>query len=390
MSIPTYNLYNFVAQALENKFLIKYFYPWGEKGFANIIDNYKDKIPGHQCRNISSQPVVLCHDQEPLDFDLYSDTQLQHEYNQLTDWVKQCIQWEYKDLNLRWHSPTNCNQFWTLLHSELNSPEVVRYESTDSFRCAYWWSHAIIARDWYRFALYDNRLKRESQDIKANFLVYARGQTGKRAYRIQFVELLKKISSVQLGSIDEQIVTSNTSAEYTPNDFTRTNCSLVLETVIDRIHLTEKTLRPIACGHPFILYNGQGALETLRSYGFHTFQPYIDESYDKEIDPTKRMHKILQEMNRINNSSKKYQEYIWKGCQEIADYNKKLFFSDKFLWRVKTELRKNVRTLPESKIDYRRIRKLHVGYGRKYRLDLDTQTRRDRVEQYLKLKSTSI
>ena len=385
MSIPTNNLYNFVAQALENKFLIKYFYPWGEKGFGNIVDNCEDKTPNNQYRNISSIPVVLCHDQEPLDFDLYSDAQVQ-----LTDWGKQCKQWGYTNLNLRWNNPTDCNQFWTLLHSERNSPDIDRYESTGSFLCAYWWSHALIARDWYRFALYDNRLVRQGQDIKANFLVYARGTTGKRAYRTQFIELLKQIPNVQLGSIDEQVVTSDTSAEYTPNDFTGTNCSLILETVIDRIHLTEKTLRPIACGHPFILYNGSGALETLRSYGFHTFHPYIDESYDKEINPTKRMHMILQEMNRINLSSKKHQEYIWKGCQEIASHNKSLFFNDKFLWHIKTELQKNVRTLPNSKVDFRRIRQMHVGYGREYRLGLKPQTRRDRVERYLKLKSASV
>ena len=385
MSIPTNNLYNFVAQALENKFLVKHFYPWGEKDLTNIIINYEDKVPENQYRNVSSQPIVLCHDQEPLDFDLYQDTQVQ-----LTDWGKQCSQWGYKNLNLRWNNPTDCNQFWTLLHSERNSPEIDRYESTGSFLCAYWWSHAVIARDWYRFALYDNRLKRQSQAIMANFLVYARGTTGKRAYRTRFIELLNKIPSVQLGSIDKQIVTSDTSAEYTPNDFTSTNCSLVLETVIDRIHLTEKTLRPIACGHPFILYNGPGALNTLRDYGFRTFEPYIDESYDKETDATKRMHKIIQEIKRINNSTKKHQEYIWKGCQEIAEYNKSLFFDDKFLLHVKTELQNNVRTLPKSKVDFRRIRKMHIGYGQKYRLGLKPQTRRDRVELYLKLKSASI
>ena len=348
MSIPTYNLYNFVAQALENKFLVKHFYPWGEKGFKNIIDNDEDSFPTEKWYNKLS--VVLCHDQEPLDFDLYSDNCLLEQLSHITvDQAQDLAARGYKNLNLnlRWHQPYNRTNYWVLLHSELNSPQVIQYESTGLFKCAYWWSHALIALDWYRFACYDNRLTDKSQPIKANFLVYARATTGKRAYRKLFLEHLQHIDSVQLGSIDPTaVVTSDSSATYNPQDFAQTRCSIVLETVYDqRIHLTEKTLRPLACGHPFMILNGPGALETIRSYGFKTFQPYINESYDKEQSPTKRMDMVLREMRRINNSSDKYRRWIWNGCQEIADYNKRLFFDDKFMWRVKTELRRNVNTI---------------------------------------------
>ncbi len=57
------------------------------------------------------------------------------------------------------------------------------------------------------------------------------------------------------------------------------------------------------------------------------------------------MNAVLKEMDRINNSSEKYQKFIWDGCAEIAAYNKQLFFDDKFIWRVKTELRRNVHTI---------------------------------------------
>lgn len=348
MSVPTNNLYNFVTQALENRFLIKYFYPWGEKGFKNITDNEDDFEIYEKLYNKLS--VVLCHDQEPLDFDLYSDNCLLEQLSHITvDQAQDLAARGYKNLNLnlRWHQPYNRTNYWVLLHSELNSPQVIQYESTGLFKCAYWWSHALIALDWYRFARYDNRLTDKSQPIKANFLVYARATTGKRAYRKLFLEHLQHIDSVQLGSIDPTaVVTSDSSATYNPQDFAQTRCSIVLETVYDqRIHLTEKTLRPLACGHPFMILNGPGALETIRSYGFKTFQPYINESYDNEKDPGKRMNMVLAEMRRINNSSEKYQKFIWNGCAEIAAYNKQLFFDDKFLWRVKTELRRNVNTI---------------------------------------------
>jgi hypothetical protein len=348
MSVPINNLYNFVAQVLDNKFLVKYFYPWGAKDFKNIIWNEEDSIPAVKYIEV---PVVLCHDQEPLDFDLYGDDYLLEQLSHISQKkdISKYLDQDCKNLNLRWIHPNHKANYWVLLHSELNSPQVTQYESTGLFKCAYWWSHAVIALDWYRFARYDNRLADKSQPIKANFLVYARGTTGKRAYRKLFLEHLQHVDSVQLGSIDPTaVVTSDSSATYNPQDFAQTRCSIVLETVYDqRIHLTEKTLRPLACGHPFMILNGPGALETIRSYGFKTFQPYIDESYDSEQDPKKRMDMVLAEMHRINNSSDKYQKFIWDGCAEIAAYNKQLFFDDKFIWRVKTELRRNVHSIQQ-------------------------------------------
>ena len=395
MSVPTNNLYNFVAQALENKYLIKYFSPWGQKGFANITCNDEDEQPDYFSDVLLDKPTVICHDQEPLDFDLYNDNALSEQLHNMNPHILREYQGHKTDknrrnswhnLNLRWHLPNDSSNFWVLLHSEQNSPEVVKYESTGLFKCAYWWGHAPIALDWYRFARYDTRLKHQSQDIKANFLVYSHGDTGKRAYRKIFLEHLPHIDNVQLGSFNKYPITGNSSAEYDAYDFAHTNCSIVLETVYDRIHLTEKTLRPLACGHPFMILNGAGALETIRSYGFKTFQPYINESYDKEQSPIKRMDMVLKEMRRINTAGEKYQKWIWNGCQEIADYNKRLFFDDKFIWRVKTELRRTVREHGMPTLTHKRLRKISAMMSREYRLDMDQDKRRKRVELYLRLK----
>ena len=355
MSIPTNNLYNFVAQALENKYLVKYFYPWGEKKFSNLINNTEDKILIDQEYklpnvNLKNVPVVLCHDQEPLHFDLYNDNNMLEQLDNLQSRKdikyflnKRSPPKKYKDMNLRWTHPTNIQDTWILLHSELNSDEVKKYQNTGLFKCAYWWSHAIISRDWYRFADYDKRLQIQSQDIKANWLVYAQGKDGNRSYRRKFLKNLTHIDSVQVGSFAQYEASGESSATYDHYDFSHTNCSIILETVFDqRVHLTEKTLRPIACGHPFMILNGPGALETIRSYGFRTFEPFINESYDKEQLSNKRMHMVLKEMYRINSLSNEEQTNIWKECNLIAEYNKQLFFNDRFLSTVKSELQKNV------------------------------------------------
>jgi hypothetical protein len=348
MSIPTTNLYDFVHQVLENQFLIKYFHPWGHKNFSNLIDNIKgpNDIKVSDSIDIYSKicdqfPVVVCHDQEPLDFNMYSDTQLNAETEYQNSIGK--LLYQYKDLNLRWQQPTSKVEKWILLHSELNSSQVQHYENTGLFKCAYWWSHAAIARDWYRFARYDQYLTRLDNKI-ANWLVYARDTTGKREYRKSFLDILRFVSNVQLGSINtDAVVTSDSSAEYNAEDFTKTNCSIVLETVFDnRIHLTEKTLRPIACGHPFMILSGPGTLKYLRTYGFKTFHPFIDESYDLETDLDKRMIMVLSEMDRINKLPQADQDHIWKECAIIARRNKELFFSDRFFNSITQELRDNV------------------------------------------------
>ena len=44
---------------------------------------------------------------------------------------------------------------------------------------------------------------------------------------------------------------------------------------------------------------GNGSLKELRKQGFKTFHPYIDESYDKQGHPTKRMLMIVDEIERL-------------------------------------------------------------------------------------------
>ena len=133
------------------------------------------------------------------------------------------------------------------------------------------------------------------------------------------------------------------SAEYNSADFVGTAFSVVLETIFDdRIHLTEKTLRPIACGHPFLLANGPGSLKQLQKYGFKTFHPYINEDYDLIDDHEQRLDCIVTEMNRLKLLSPTELSAVLQQCHAIANYNKKWFFSNDFLDTITKELENNV------------------------------------------------
>ena len=141
------------------------------------------------------------------------------------------------------------------------------------------------------------------------------------------------------------------SADYQASDITSTAISVVLETVVDgsKIHLTEKILRPIACGHPFVLAAGPGSLNYLRRYGFQTFESVFDESYDLETNTVARLELIVQTMQQVQKLSPE----SWQEINAIAAYNKQHFFSDKFTNQVTAELQSNLDKAVEFNLDNR-------------------------------------
>ena len=369
MSVPTHNLYDFVHQTTKKQYSIMYYQQWGSRDLMDVYpyqtnDNWlnghcgialKDRyrIPGlpvdlvNHAWAIISQPTLFCHDQEPLNFDLYSEngSYVNDFYTSFEQHHKIAVNPALTNTNLRLTIPNSLQKTWVLLHSEINSKNLDRYESTGQFTGAYWWSHAAISRDWYRYAQYDKALNPASAVDKI-FLIYCRAFTGSREYRVGFLDRLKSLSVLdhcQIGSFHSDSVGSDASAIYEVEDYNNTGINIVLETVVDeRIHLTEKILRPIACGHPFMLAAGPGSLALLRKYGFETFDPYINESYDLIQNSQERLDAIGNEMLRLSNMPKQQLIELLDNCCVIAERNKKKFFSDDFFKQVTNELQDNV------------------------------------------------
>jgi hypothetical protein len=63
--------------------------------------------------------------------------------------------------------------------------------------------------------------------------------------------------------------------------------------------LTEKAMKPLAYGHPFLLHSSAGALANLKDLGFETFGDIFDESYDQIESPQLRFEHLLREVDRI-------------------------------------------------------------------------------------------
>ena len=378
MSIPLDNLYHWVEGLAQHPVMLYVFRPHGSK---DIFDLKQFENRPSYC-DIST-PIVICHDQEPLSFKL-------HQFNLDIDrlkrlWLNRGIA-DDKSMELElnffsylanfpkfkpnWLRSAMPIQDWViLLHSEQNSNDVEQF-SSNGFRTVYYWCHAVIARDWYRFAKHDPRLNQPC--VQKTFLVYCRDWMPNREYRLKFLDLLVSAELVEDCVISTQHVNtqgvhlanyqvqdsrfavdtqkllcipnnnspSSASADYDVNDINSTAISVVLETVVDssKIHLTEKILRPIACGHPFILVAGPGSLAYLRSYGFKTFDLIFDESYDQETDTVKRLEMVISTMQQVQQLTAS----DWKKINEIAEFNKQHFFSAEFMNQVSTELQENL------------------------------------------------
>jgi hypothetical protein len=364
MTVPVHNLYDFVHQVTKNKYLLLYFYPWGHKSISNLFYHQIDqnfvngsngipeenRYPTSIKTNIDAfkqvrifQPIIICHDQEPLQFDLYDkDSEFVTNYvDEINQQYYDIVPPDLFELNLRLAMPSSLQKTCILLHSEINSAELLRYENTGQFQGAYWWSHAVIARDWYRFAEVDQSLKHK--DTHKIFLSYCRDTSGSRSYRKDYLNLLDHYQLIDNCQLSCQDTNSNASAIYNAEDFNHTAISVVLETIFDqRIHLTEKILRPIACGHPFILAAGPGSLRLLRSYGFKTFGGYIDENYDEITDSTDRLRAIVKEMRRIVDLPQDQKNQLFEILRSIAAYNQQRFFSTEFIKQVTEQLERNV------------------------------------------------
>ena len=363
MSIPLDRLYHFIEKtAIKNyeaPVIIYRFWPHGSK-------NIQDITPLKQYHWTQYQQTlgIWCHDQEPLDY-VIDNRYVKRAWNDLLAGL---------DLvQPRTRLPGHHNIFKKniLLHSEERSHVLDQYVKDDDLMPVYYWSHAVIARDWFRYAKHETFKK----NVTKQFLIYNRAWSGTREYRLKFLDLLVEHELVdhcrtfcsptehgkhyqthrfvnpvwRPGHVLENYFQPSqanacASADFDTEDYQSTEIEVVLETLFDdnRLHLTEKSLRPIACRQPFILAATHGSLQYLRDYGFKTFDTIWDETYDTIEDPYQRMQAIIKLLREITTWSDVQRRDNIQRMQQVADHNHNHFFSKDFSDLVINELRINM------------------------------------------------
>ena len=149
----------------------------------------------------------------------------------------------------------------------------------------------------------------------------------KRA-KLKIVKQIPKLSSPL--TIDTNNMHGGLSADIDLTSATRALWHIVTETVyfLPKLHLTEKVFKPIAVKRPFILAAAPGNLAYLKSYGFKTFDRWIDESYDQELDHYIRIEKITAEIQRLCAMSPAQLKAMHEEMRETLEYNYNHFFGE--------------------------------------------------------------
>lgn len=283
--------------------------------------------------------TLILHDQEPF---AVSDSLHIYRHSLLEN-KKDLLFLNMTDQELFLQTWTSCS--WPIFcHSEKNSSDIAWIEKIGCVPCYYFW-HAFIARDWFRHWKHRGDIQNNAT-WKQRFLLYIRDCSGTRTYRSQVKNMLYDIKDqVDTDWNNERNITADFSAKISVQDAQNTAIHLVAETVFNdsKIHVTEKTFKPMVMKQPFIVFAGPGTLQYLKHYGFRTFDCVWDESYDLEQDHSIRLEKIINTIKNLSCKSDNEFKDIIDKCREIVDHNHRHFFSDVFEDILLNELHTNMK-----------------------------------------------
>jgi hypothetical protein len=327
-----------------------YFYPFGTTDTKNLVAlsvAQQQEVLATRLPKMS----VLFYDQEPLSEQMV--------------WKK-----KYQSLlQLVINSPKSIK---ILANSEL-SPFKDHLCKENNLHDWYYFFHGLAALDWYR----DYQYITHTSKFNKKFLCLNRIVTGDRSYRLELVanimsqgllehgDVSLAISNTPIGDWRSEISSPDT--KLTDNaivsikkqigqltgpltvdlDSPDASCSahvgsaemainqsalwhVVSETVFyyNKKHLTEKIFKPIVNKRPFLLVGARGNLAYLKSYGFKTFDNWIDESYDLEVDPSRRLEMITEQLSFICSLDTTQLDTMYQEMMPVIEHNYNHFFGN--------------------------------------------------------------
>jgi hypothetical protein len=252
--------------------------------------------------------------------------------------------------------------FFLFANSEHSSEKNKFLSTLDNFHDWYYFYHGFAALDWFGNIPYRKPIKQYSKV----FITFNNLYTENRSYRLSLIarlldqgldkygyismsqhNIVSKIRGevfnhdTKLSHEDRKLIyhtllpdppklvidTDDHHGALSANDVLETMCQglwhVVGETVYydEKLHLTEKIFKPIVAKRPFILVGAPGNLAYLKSYGFQTFDRWIDESYDSEPDPVQRMDMVVAEVEKLCRLSPAELDTMYSEMTEVLEYN---------------------------------------------------------------------
>lgn len=102
---------------------------------------------------------------------------------------------------------------------------------------------------------------------------------------------------------------------------------VVTETVFNYpyAYISEKIMRSILIGRPFILFGAPNTLTWLKELGFKTFSDFWDESYDLDPDPNSRFEKLCNLLLTIDSWSIDHCRSMLKSMTHLIQHNQNVY-----------------------------------------------------------------
>lgn len=326
--------------------------------------------------DIHEHKYIFFFDQEPIHLNIHMET-----FNKV--WSLNLDMTHDMTVDLPMLKGRKTTQAGYLLTSELNSENVDKICVQYQWKPLYYFFHGWAALDWYRG--YDKTFlitPTAQRKITKTFLTPNRIVAGERQHRLEMLYHIFKnnmlnnhiscpaVCPAENISILEAIkpmiakypdIESVFAGQKLPINFegetdhpmhscwlslfdesAESLLYLVTETVAAgrRLHLTEKTFKPIALGMPFVIVGTQGSLKYLRSYGFRTFEGIWDESYDLAEDNVRieRIASLLRSLDELPVDAK---QELFEQCREVIEHNWNHFYGGGFesvLWQELNEM----------------------------------------------------
>lgn len=275
---------------------------------------------------------------------------------------------EWFDCEIPGHGPimynVNCQLF---ANSEKSALKKQWIKANPPLLDWYFFFHGFAALDWFRDFQYLQNICEHS--ITKVFICLNHIINNNRSYRILLLSLLQERNLLEHGVVSAPLLTKDTikkevfskesrlsaqgkkqiiknlypiakpmvinednyklASAGIPSFFYTALWNVVTETNFyeDKLHLTEKIFKPIVIKRPFILVTAPGNLQYLKSYGFLTFDRWIDESYDLEEDPDVRLNMIVNEIHKLCCLSHHELNIMHREMQSILEHNHHHFFN---------------------------------------------------------------
>lgn len=362
------------------------FWPWFKKNLPGhriqFCDPFgrsdPDSILNYGWDDIQEYNYTFFFDQEPINLNIHTAT-----FDRVKNDLNLDLPWQIEQATGK-PAP---NQIGSIVTSEHNSDNVDFLCKKYNWKSYYYFFHGWAALDWYRG--YDKTFlitPIKERKITKTFLAPNRIVAGERQHRLEMLYHIFKnnmldnhiscpetcpaegISIHQAISrlkdrypdvhevFQKQDLPINFAGE---TDHPMHSCwlslfdeaaesllYLVTETVADgrRLHLTEKTFKPIALGMPFVIVGTRGSLKYLREYGFKTFDGIWDESYDNSEDDV-RIERIASLLKSLNELTVEAKQDLFKQCIPIIEYNWNHFYNggfEKILWQELTNMLEDI------------------------------------------------